>query len=104
VRSRTFLKAWCGWLRAKSDFFERRGREGFAECAKEQPKKRKRRKRKKRKKENSRQVYFESLIEIWLYFLYSFGIFFFAPFAKPLRPLRSKNPPLSPYSNKYKPC
>jgi hypothetical protein len=34
--------------------------------------------------------------KFYVLFLYFFGIFFFAPFAKPSRPLRSKNPHLQP--------
>jgi hypothetical protein len=60
-------------------FFERRRREGFAENAKED-------------KEKTALVSMPIQKHFRYSFLYSFGIFFFAPFAKPSRPLRSKNP------------
>jgi hypothetical protein len=62
-------------------FFERRGREGFAESAEED----KERKRRQNLSQKQRLVF-----EISNAFY--FCIFFFAPFAKPSRPLRSKNP------------
>jgi hypothetical protein len=55
-------------------FFARRGREGFAENAKEG-------------KEKETKIQENKIFNIS--FLYSFCIFF-APFAKPSRPLRSK--------------
>jgi hypothetical protein len=66
-------------------FFERRGREGFAESAEED----KERKRRQNLSQKQRLV-FE--ISNAFYFWFYFCIFFFAPFAKPSRPLRSKNP------------
>jgi S-disulfanyl-L-cysteine oxidoreductase SoxD len=65
--------------------FERRGRKGFAECAKEV-----------KEKMNTKKYLSFSLLRLQLVlsfrfsFLKSFLYFFFAPFAKPLRPLRSK--------------
>jgi S-disulfanyl-L-cysteine oxidoreductase SoxD len=74
--------------------FERRGREGFAESAKEY---------KNKMKTKNLNIYFEfsqstiffkfsTLSAGLIYFWYFFGIFFSAPFANPSRPLRSKNP------------
>jgi hypothetical protein len=61
-------------------FFARRGREGFAENAKEG---------KERETKIQENKIFNLIPNFEISFLYSFCIFF-SPFAKPSRPLRSK--------------
>jgi hypothetical protein len=82
-------------LRAKADFFERRGRKGFAECAEGG---------KRKPKEDKEEKYIEFYLKLQtaFSFLVLFLYFFFAPFAKPSRPLRSKKSPYFPHRKKYK--
>jgi S-disulfanyl-L-cysteine oxidoreductase SoxD len=81
--------------------FERRGREGFAKSAEEDKEKMKTKNTKNTKGYFKFSLTFSksTLITNFLVlnkplnsFLYSFGIFFSAPFAQPSRPLRSKTP------------
>jgi quinol-cytochrome oxidoreductase complex cytochrome b subunit len=72
-------------------FFERRGREGYAEYAEK--------KYEKNTKLNSKSDWklINLLLQIAVFFLkFWFYFLFSAPFAKPSRPLRSKNPRISP--------